>query len=190
MFSEHTFAMALAEDWPSFFLILQRLRYKDGRIGVLTRNHFTLADWDRNNAWLFEDVTKTLGGGTQWVELNQVCRRADFFRKRYQLETDIPDERIVDAYIPTVNVPNIMDELRDGDFVNVMRGSETDRWAGHVGLIALGPGGGVNFLHSAKPAVREQPLVEYLGDGGRNRGVKVLRLRPNAEALVRAQLQR
>ncbi|MBC7186459.1 MAG: DUF1460 domain-containing protein [Calditrichaeota bacterium] len=45
VFAEHMYAMALAHDWPSFMALLQRIRYKDGRIGMLTRNHYTEADW-------------------------------------------------------------------------------------------------------------------------------------------------
>ena len=56
-FVEHTFAMALSRDWAGFFKTLQRLRYKDGKVGMLTRNHESVADWDPNNAWLFEEIT-------------------------------------------------------------------------------------------------------------------------------------
>jgi hypothetical protein len=190
VFAEHTYAMALAHDWPSFFALLQRIRYNQGRIGVRSRNHFTLADWDRNNAWLFEDVTQTLGGGKLWVELRQVCKRARFFQSRYHLNVGIPDETIVDAYIPTANVPAILGELRDGDFVNIIRGDETSQWAGHVGLIALGPDGAVNFLHSAKPQVREQPLLDYVTANDKTLGIKILRLRDDAERIARRELAR
>lgn len=190
VFSEHTFAMALAHDWPSFFALLQRIRYDRGRISVLSRNHFTLADWDRHNTWLFEDVTKTLGGGKLWVELRQVCKRARFFKSRYHLDVAIPDETIVDAYIPSESVPAILGELRDGDFVNIIRGDETSQWAGHVGLIALGPDGTVDFLHSAKPRVREQPLLEYVTANGKTLGVKILRLRTDAEQIAQQELAR
>ncbi len=52
VFAEHMYAMALAHDWPSFMALLQRIRYRDGRIGMLTRNHYTEADWVVNNSWL------------------------------------------------------------------------------------------------------------------------------------------
>jgi hypothetical protein len=190
VFAEHTDAMALAHDGPSFFALLQRIRYNQGRIGVRWRNHFTLADWDRNNAWLFKDVTKTLGGGKLWVELHQVCKRARFFRSRYNLDVAIPDETIVDAYIPRANVPAILGELRDGDLVHIIRGDADSQWAGHVGLIALGPDGTVDFLHSAKPRVREQPLLDYVTANDRTLGIKILRLREGAEQIAWRELTR
>src|SRR2546430_371168 len=69
-FVEHTYAMALSRDWPSFFRTLQRLRYKEGKIGMRTRNHESVADWDPNNAWLFEEITSRLGDGRAAVPMH------------------------------------------------------------------------------------------------------------------------
>ncbi len=179
-FCEHTFAMGLAHDWPSFFRLLQRIRYKDGVIGMLTRNHYTITDWDRNNAFLFEDLTQKLGDGKVSVPLHKTVKRARFFAK-FGIGQDIPDEEVVDAYIPKENVPGILSELRDADFVNIIRGDATSQWAGHTGLIALAADGAVNFLHSAEPAVCEQPLLEYLDKDKRCLGIKILRLRDSAQ---------
>ncbi|HEX4412246.1 MAG TPA: N-acetylmuramoyl-L-alanine amidase-like domain-containing protein, partial [Lacipirellulaceae bacterium] len=41
VFTEHTYAMALSHNWPSFMMMLQRIRYRNGHIGVATRNHYT-----------------------------------------------------------------------------------------------------------------------------------------------------
>ncbi len=175
-FAEHMTAMGLASDWPTFFANLQRLRYKDGRIGMLTRNHFTEADWNRNNDFLFEDMTTKLGDGSVWVPLTSTIRRAKFFAK-HGIGQNIPDEAFKGSYLPRERVGEILGELRDADLVNIIRGDSASQWAGHVGLIAQGPDGTVNFLHSARPAVREQPLLEYLAGDKRCVGIKILRLR-------------
>src|SRR5689334_23186292 len=62
VFSEHTYAMALSRDWPGFMRLLQRIRYRDGQLGVATRNHYTEADWNISNRWLVEDITTQLAG--------------------------------------------------------------------------------------------------------------------------------
>lgn len=183
-FCEHMFSMALAEDWWSFLANLQRIRYRDGRVGMLTRNHYTVYDWDRNNAFLFEDQTPLLGDGEAAVPLNQVLRKSRFFKK-FGLGEDITDFSVTDTYIPRENVPAILDELRDADFVNIIRGDKNAQWAGHTGLIAIGPKGEVNFLHSARPTVREQPLLDYLASDRRCVGIKILRLRPGAEGILK-----
>lgn len=187
-FCEHMYAMALSDDWWGFLRTLQRLRYRDGIIHMLTRNHYTLADWDRNNAFLFDDLTTTLGGGKACVPLQQVCRRARFFA-RFGIGQDIPDEPIHDHYIPKDRLPNVLDELRNADFVNIIRGDEQSQYCGHTGLIALGDDGTVHFLHSARPAVREQPLLEYVNGDRRCLGVKILRLRPGAELIMQQTLR-
>ncbi len=182
-FCEHVFAMTFADDWWSFLRNLQRIRYRDGEVGMRTRNHWTVADWNRQNAFLFEDLTPALGEGKAAVALTQTVNRADFFG-RFGIGQDIAPEAVEDTYIPTANVPDILDELRDGDFVNIIRGNDQSQYAGHTGLVALGPEGTVNFLHSARPAVREEPLLDYLAGDKRCVGVKFLRLRPNAGQLL------
>jgi hypothetical protein len=188
-FCEHVYAMALSRDWWSFLRALQRLRYRDGVISMLTRNHYTIADWDRNNAFLFEDLTTKLGDGRVHVPLRQVCRRAKFFA-RFEIGQDIPDEPIAGHYIPKAEVPGILGELCDGDFVNIIRGDEESQWCGHTGMIALGDDGTVNFLHSARPTVRQQPLLAYINGDRRCVGIKILRMRPDAEAIMADALAR
>ncbi len=186
-FCEHTYAMALGTDWWSFLRILQRLRYRDGVIGMLTRNHYTLADWNHNNDFLFTDITDMLGDRQAAVPLRQTCRRARFF-SRFGIGQDIPDEPILDTYIPKDRLPSVLDELRDADFVNIIRGDDETQWCGHTGMIAIGPDGTANFLHSARPAVREQPLLGYVEKDRRCLGVKILRPRADAERIMRQVL--
>ncbi|MDZ7373563.1 MAG: DUF1460 domain-containing protein [candidate division KSB1 bacterium] len=160
VFSEHMYAMALAHDWPSFFTLLQRIRYRDGEISILTRNHYTEADWDVNNSWLVEDITERLGGEHTRYDTVTIDR-ASFFRT-WGIGQDIPPETMVLSWIPYPFVPQILDSLQPGDFVNVVRGYDKGRWVGHVGLITVGADGTRYFLHSAAPKVREEPLLAYV----------------------------
>lgn len=176
VFSEHTYAMALSRDWREFFKTLMRLRYKDGEIGMLTRNHYTITDWDRNNAWFLRDITREVGGD-ETAPLYKVVRRANFFSK-YGIGQDIPPETVHDWYVPSEVVLRNLDRLHEGDFVNVIRGNEQSQYAGHVGLITRGKAGEVYFLHSTPPQVREELLSDYLErTKGRTLGLKFLRPR-------------
>ncbi len=186
-FAEHMYAMAYGDDWWTFMRALQRIRYNEGRIGMLTRNHYTVAEWNRNNAFLFEDLTTSLGDGTVHVPLTQVCRRSPFF-KQFGIGQGIPEEPIEDSYIPKDRVPEVTGQLRDGDFVNIIRGSQDSQWCGHTGLVAIGADGTANFLHSAWPSVREEPLTGYLQRDRRSLGIKILRLRDDAEARLAAAI--
>jgi hypothetical protein len=42
--------MALSRDWTGFMRLLQRIRYRDGRLGVATRNHYTEVNCDSYNS--------------------------------------------------------------------------------------------------------------------------------------------
>jgi len=160
VFSEHTYAMALADDWPSFFATLQRIRFKDGRISALWRNHWTVAMWDRNNSWLLRDVTDEVSPG-RTQPFGQRLNRAKFFKSRYKVETDIPVEDVSSTYVPIEAMEEAAKNLRNGDFVNVIFGGK-EQYASHTGLIAIGADGTANFLHSTPPRVREEPILEFV----------------------------
>ena len=152
VFSEHTYAMALGHDWPGFMAMLQRIRYRDGRIGVATRNHYTEADWNVSNRWLVHDITGELAGD-KGVKFDERIDRASFLKNRYGLKVEIPVEEHHDIYIPYMDTTVVESQLQDGDFVNVVRGvtkkggdenSETfggSAFVGHVGLVVNGPDG-------------------------------------------------
>lgn len=42
-------ALALGHNLAEFKQLIRKIRYKDGQVGFLTRNHFTCIDWNKNN---------------------------------------------------------------------------------------------------------------------------------------------
>ncbi len=160
VFSEHMYAMAFAHDWQSFFALLQRIRYRNGQISTLARNHFTDIDWDINNSWLIEDITEEIAGD-KVVGMTARTGRRRFFKK-YGIGQDLEETTIETSYIPLDVIPEVVDKLNDGDFVNVIRGFRKGEWCGHVGLITTNADGTVNFLHSTPPKVKEQPILDYV----------------------------
>jgi hypothetical protein len=197
VFAEHTLAMALSDSWPSFMSMLQRIRYKNGAIGVVTRNHYTEADWNVNNRWLVTDVTNQLGGDAV-KPFAQRVDRSKFLKGRYKLEETIPVETIEETFIPYERIDSIKPLLRDGDVVNFVTGKGDGYWVGHVGLVAHSADGTVNLIHSAKPKVREEPIDAYIARAtkdaaaddaagkARFRGFKFLRLTEDPMASLRA----
>ncbi|MBI1291480.1 DUF1460 domain-containing protein [bacterium] len=161
VFSEHTYAMALSDSWESFFWTLQRIRYRDGVIGVASRNHYTEADWNKSNTWLVTDVSGLVAGDAA-ATYKQKVNRAAFLKKRYKIERDIPVETITETYVPKEAVPAILDQLQSGDFVNVISGKDGGLYASHVGLVAVAEDGSRHFLHSSPPKVREQTFESYI----------------------------
>jgi hypothetical protein len=173
VFTEHIYAMALSRDWTGFMRLLQRIRYRDGRLGVATRNHYTEADWNVSNRWLVRDLTAEIAGARA-VPFAQKIDRTKFLLNRYGLTAPAPIEDFRDTFIPLDALDLALPQLRDGDFVNVVRASITlgghanteiyggQAWVGHTGFVAHGPDGTVNIIHSAEPAVREESFAQFI----------------------------
>lgn len=172
VFSEHMYAMALSHNWPGFMRLLQRIRYRDGQLGVVTRNHYTEADWNISNRWLVEDITAQLAGDSA-VKFHEAIDRSKFFKNRYGLTVNVPIEQHDDLYLPYEQIERAKKHLQDGDFVNVVRATVKqgappneifggNAFVGHVGLIGHGPNGVVDLIHSSEPRVREEPIDEYI----------------------------
>ncbi len=55
-------ALALAPDMDSFPHCIKHVRYKDGKVSFITRNHFASLDWNKNNQkeGFLQDITTTL----------------------------------------------------------------------------------------------------------------------------------
>jgi hypothetical protein len=182
-FVEHTYAMALSKDWASFFKLLQRIRYKDGKVGMLTRNHETVADWEPNNSWLFEDITGTLGGGKETTKLHLLWQPSKFFGQ-FGIGQDMKDVVVDSVYVPAANVPHIVKELHPGDLIHIVRGTAKEQYVGHFGMITFAADGKVNMLHSHEPRVGEGPLLDYFKHNPKTLGIKVLRPRTQLEQIV------
>lgn len=161
VFAEHTYAMALSQSWEEFFWMLQRIRYRDGVIGVATRNHYTELDWNVANRWLVTDISADLAG-PNGPGYDMRVDRARFLRTRHNTVRDIPVETSRQTYVPKDGVAAILDQLQEGDFVNVISTRNGEYWASHVGLVVLGPNGERHFLHSSAPKVREETFASYM----------------------------
>ncbi len=162
VFSEHMYAMTMSRNWREFMQNLIKIRYKDGYISYVTRNHYTEADWDKNNSWLVEDYTEKLGA-TRTVPYTEKIDRQKFFAK-YGLETTFPVEMLEDTYIPYDALESVLPNLKKGDFVNIARGLSEGKgvYIGHVGLVGELPDGTKTFIHSTWPKSREESLTDYV----------------------------
>jgi len=174
-FVEQTYAMALARDWPTFFAILQRIRYHNGVVGIRTRNHFTEADWNVHNRWLFDDVTGRLDLPTTDYTLR--IDRPAFF-DRFGLADEFEAETFDDAYIARDDLSQLSNRLQVSDVIEFVRGTPDAPYVGHVGHVGIvlrSPDGTATLLHSGRPAVHELPLRDYVAAHGGILGFKILR---------------
>jgi hypothetical protein len=192
VFAEHTYAMALSQSWEEFFWMLQRIRYRDGVIGVATRNHYTEMDWNVANRWLVTDVSAELAGA-DGPSYPMTIDRARFLKTRHHTDSNYTVESSRQAYVAKEQVAAIASQLQEGDFVNVISTRNGEFWASHVGLVVLGPNGERHLLHSSEPKVREETFESFMAraaerearnaregkNGQKLAGFKFLRLNEN-----------
>jgi hypothetical protein len=195
VFAEHTYAMALSRSWEEFFWMLQRIRYRDGVIGVATRNHYTEQDWNINNRWLVTDVSAALAG-PDGPSYPLTVDRAQFLKARHNTDAVIAVQESREFYIAKDKLVPLLAQMQEGDLVNVVSTRDGRFWVSHVGLIVIGPNGQRNFLNSAEPAVREESFEAFFArsaereernardgkNGQKLAGFKLLRL--NAQIVV------
>jgi hypothetical protein len=163
VFVEHTYAMALSSSWPEFFWVLQRMRYRDGVIGITTRNHYTETDWNRENRWLVSDISRELGK-ERATTYEMTVDRTNFFKTRYKIDRAVDIETTTEAYIPKADIASITAELQEGDYVNVVSTNNGKYWVSHVGIVVIGANGARHILHSIEPQVREETFDSFISN--------------------------
>jgi len=155
VFAEHTYAMALSSSWEEFFWTLQRIRYKDGVIGVASRNHYMEVDWNINNRWLLSDAS---AGASYTMRVD----RAQFLLSQHHVQRDIPVQDTVEAFLPVEDAQKEFSTLAEGDMVEVVSVRKGQHMVTHVGLVVLDAQGQRRFLHSSAPEVREEPFEAFI----------------------------
>ncbi len=76
---------------------LNKIRYKNGKIGLLNRNHFVETDWLNNNSNLLENVSNQYGK----TERKKVTiDKKAWFKKKYNINTRFKTQTAILEYIP------------------------------------------------------------------------------------------
>ncbi len=135
-FCEHVLALSISDYWDNFFDNLQQIRYRDGLIGMKTRNHYTMADWLPQNNWILQDVTRKVGGEFTKQVTRTISHRKFFAGKGITDTTDVlPDRTITLDYIPSDKLTEVKDKTRTGDICAVIYADKTDIFSAHMIMI-------------------------------------------------------
>jgi hypothetical protein len=189
-FVEQTLAMAMAPDFETFFMVLQRLRYRGGQVSTATRNHNLLTDTARNNGWLLDDVTEDLAGGMAWIPVHQIVRRGEFLQSEYGIFAAVPDEKFIGSFIPRVYLHKVLDELRDGDIVLLLTGNDRQQFSEEISILRIDLTDAERphrLIRSADRGVEQEILGRLVYLRKDILGIKVLRLKPDAANLAAAE---
>ncbi len=135
-FCEHVLALSISDYWDNFFDNLQNIRYKDGLIGMRTRNHYTMADWLPQNRWLLHDVTRLVGGKFTKKVTRTISHRKFFAQKGLTDTTDVsPDRTLTIDYIPLQDLPYVENNLKVGDVCAIIDGRFNNVFSAHMLMV-------------------------------------------------------
>ena len=84
---------------------LTRIRYKNGEIGFLTRNHFVETDWIKNNADVVKNVSRKYSNNTAIRKVTVDKKR--WFKRVHNINVDVPKQTAKLEYIPRDYIQDI-----------------------------------------------------------------------------------
>ncbi|VAX24710.1 protein of unknown function DUF1460 [hydrothermal vent metagenome] len=144
VYCEDVLALSISDSYENFFNNLQQIRYKDGIVGMKTRNHYTMADWLPENSWLLHDVVKEVAGGKAKT-LTRTISHKKFFQKkgitdmRYVKE----DRTITVNYIPFNVLMDVKENFRNGDVLALLFRNLDNIFSAHMLMFYNTPNGKV-----------------------------------------------
>lgn len=178
-FCEQTLALALAKNSGEALQILQKIRYKQGKIAMEYRNHYFMADWVPNNRWLVKDITATLPGAQPLTRT--ISHRTLFANQGFKdIHVQEPDRTLTVHYIPDTALDKVLPQLKSGDigvFIQDMPGI----FASHTGFMIQNAQGKMVFRNATSigpKQVTDLPwpeLVAYLKQSKRVIGMAFVR---------------
>ena len=184
VFCEHVLALSISDSWDNFFNNLQQIRYKNGIIGMRSRNHYTMADWLPENHWLLDDVSRKVAGKYTKTTTRTVSHNTFFSKKgitdmRYML----PDREITINFVPKEDLLKIKKNVKPGDILALIFAGKTDIFSAHMLMIAEKDG---NFFiresSGSKMTTFDTPYDDWVKskqDLDRYAGLCFMRIRDN-----------
>jgi hypothetical protein len=168
-YCEIVLALTLADYYEDMFNILQHIRYRQGIIGMATRNHYTIADWLPANTWCLDDVTQAVGANdTQ--PLTRTISHSTFFAGKgiRDLPRILPDREITIQYIPLQELVDHEAQLMPGDIVSLIQ-DRPGIFSAHM-LMIIKRNGQTYFRHASMAAhkVVDTPFKTYIADLSKN----------------------
>lgn len=106
-FVDTVIALALGSNVSSFEQCIRKIRYKDGHISLITRNHFTDLDWNKNNQaqGLVKDITTSILDSNQ-KSIAKIAKAQINKANWYQ------HFRLKDLYLPNLSASERAKRLR------------------------------------------------------------------------------
>lgn len=179
-FCEQILSLSISSNYDEMFKNLQKIRYKNGKISMETRNHYPVADWLPNNSWLIKDATIDIGKNLCSETTRVISHKKFFESKGYKdIKNITPDRTITTKYIPKDKLKYIKNDLKSGDIVVFIQ-NKPGIFTSHMGLI-IKNNKNIIFRHASmkEKCVTDldfDELIIYLSKKKENIGLKFFRL--------------
>jgi hypothetical protein len=136
VYCEHVLALSISDSWDNFFNNLQQIRYKDGIIGMKTRNHYTMADWLPENSWILDDVSAEVGG-EYTASMTRTISHENFFKGKgiNDMRYVKHDRKITVEYVPMEHMKDIKSRVKNGDIVAMLFADKDNVFSAHMLMI-------------------------------------------------------
>lgn len=159
---------------------LNQIRYKNGQIDFINRNHFIEADWIKNNSGVVKNVSaKYAPTNARTVTID----KKSWFKKNHNIDTDFATQTVILEYIPYSRVQDIVIDRPmvvlfvrgDGDIKNKIG---TDLAVRHMGLLM--PDGRLRHASRRRGRVIDVNFLEYahqMMENKNNLGIMLLEIK-------------
>lgn len=148
---------------------LTKIRYKDGKVGFVNRNHFIETDWLINNSDIVADVTNEYGDvATRTVTID----KQNWMHHVYNIDAEFEPQTVLLKYIPYDNLRQI--DVSEPLIVLFIAGNfekrdiiGTDLAVRHMGFLL--PGGVLRHASSQYGRVLDVDFYEYAMQRAKNK---------------------
>jgi hypothetical protein len=153
-FIDYVAAMSLSDSFSSFRANLKRVRYQNGIVSFVRRNHF-FTDWAAYNPGLFEDVTAEIAPG----RTRKIAKQLNVKEDGLPFVPGVRPVRRDICYIPSQAMDEaVVDRLESGDYIGIysgMKGLDVS----HVGVY-IREGDNIIFRHASSRTENMKVLDE------------------------------
>lgn len=196
-------ALSLSKDEDSFRKIIKKIRYENGNVSFISRNHFMSADWIPNNTkeGFIQDITEDIASvkvatalieKSNWYSKMKEYRftvsknKSELFAKLKEETKDIKDEKVSINYIPLEIIfgdPSLIKQIPSGAIINIVRSWDLEESISHTGFVFQKDS--VTILRHASyvdKKVVDVNLLKYLlkyKESKTVKGINILRIKDN-----------
>lgn len=186
-FVEETMALSLAQNFEQVPGILNRIRYKNGKVSYQTRNHFPSADWIPNNiaAGFLKDITAQVAGKNIKTAVKVISKRIWYAEKKAmdlqnltpmsaakqvkllenlrRLGEKMPDQKVAVPYVPIEDLPAVLNRIPSGTIANLVRADKPSMPVLISHQVFIVDKGGVAYVRHAawNQFVQDVPALDY-----------------------------